>query len=346
MLLTDLSLTHFRNHVNPIFRFGQKTIVIGPNGSGKTNILEAIRMMSVFKSFRYRKDRECIEFDHEVARIVAKGTKNSDLFKLELSITPAKKQVKLNEIKRTPTELFGWLPSILFSPADIALVYGSPSVRRRFLDSLLSQVDSKYLWMIVQYHRALKQRNSLLKDILYRHGLEAQLDIWDEQLGEFGEYINQKRSDLLQTISEQITSLYHQVSAAKETITIVSKLSQPSLDRIRSHRSLDLRFGSTSIGPHLDDFVILMDNRPINAYGSRGQWRSVVISLKKLEGERILAITQKKPVYLLDDVFSEFDHRHRELIIDLFGDSQIILTAVDQDLLGSIRNRLEVISIA
>lgn len=345
MQLSELSLSHFRNYTKETFKFGQKTILIGPNGSGKTNLVEAIRFLSVFKSFRTRHDDECLEFGQEVARLVGQGQDSQDRFKLEYSLTKDKKLAKLNDIKRTTGQLIGWLPTVLFNPADLSLVSEGPAARRRFLDSILAQIDHRYLWSLVSYLRVVRHRNLILREIIHRQASTIELEPWDGQLIEFSHHLTTKRRDFLRFISERIENKYQTISARQETILITPKLSELTHESVEKSRANDLRLGFTTLGPHHDDFQITINNRPLAVFGSRGQWRSVVVALKVIEGDLVYHQTQKHPLYLLDDVFSELDQPHRQSLLSLFEPCQVIFTTADTEHPWSKINSLGIISL-
>lgn len=334
MQLKELKLVHFRNHTDRVFNFTQKTLIIGPNGSGKSNIIEAIRFLSIFKSFRTKKDSECLAFGEPVARVIGQVPANSRSSVLELVLANEDnltKIVKLNEVKRPSSELVGWLPSVLFTPSDLALVSGGPYYRRRFMDGLLIQVDQKYLWSLAQYQRVIKQRNALLKEIInHRQSIES-LTAWDWPLVEYGSYLNKKRTELSQTINEQVTDIYRTISRSTKAIQLQPKFHKPSEATLITGRANDLRFGTTTHGPHHDDFDIIYNKRSLVDYGSRGECRSVVIALKILESQIIYQKVARYPLMLLDDVFSELDQSHRDLLIRLSSTNQTIFTTADTE---------------
>lgn len=349
MKLKDLHLIHFRNHTDQLFNFGQKTLIVGPNGVGKSNIIEAIRFLSIFKSFRTQKDSECLAFGKSVARVIGQVQTNNQSQILELVLADQNnltKIVKLNNVKRPPVELVGSLPTVLFTPADMALVAGGPYHRRRFTDGLLIQIDKRYLWSLAQYQKIIKQRNALLKEIVnHRQPIES-LTVWDSPLVEYGGYLHQKRSNLVQTVNEQVTDIYRTISSSVKTIQLRPKFHQPTEATLIASRANDLRLGSTTHGPHHDDFDIIYNNRSLADYGSHGEWRSVVVALKLLEGQIIYQKIAKHPLFLFDDVFSELDQGHRGLLVNLPSANQTIFTTADTDHSWQKTAKIEIIALS
>lgn len=349
MLLKDLYLTHFRNHTDRVFNFAPKTLIVGPNGIGKSNIIEAIRFLSIFKSFRTPKDSECIEFDQLVARAVGQIQVNSQSKILELVLADQgnlTKIVKLNEVKRPPAELIGFLPTVLFTPTDTAIVAGGPHHRRRFMDGLLIQIDQQYLWSLAQYQKVIRQRNALLKEIIsHRQPIES-LTVWDLPLIEYGSYLNKKRSALVQTTNEQVTDIHRTISSVDKIIRLRPKFHQPTESTLMASRDSDLRLGSTTHGPHHDDFDIIYNKRSLANYGSHGQWRSVVVALKFLEEQVIYQKINQRPLLLFDDVFSELDQVHRDSLINLSSANQIIFTTADTEHNWQKNSQVEIIELS
>lgn len=337
MILTELTLSHFRSYSKKTFSFPPATtIVLGPNTAGKTNILEAISMCAVGKSFRAEKETDLIAWDQEVGRIssqFADSQSKSDVTKLEIVLTKGEvsgvktpvKRYLVNGIPRRQVDFMGNLLVVLFWPEDLDLVTGSPSLRRNYLNFVLVQIDREYRRCLMSYEKGIRQRNRLLIQIREGEATRNQLMFWDQLIIKNGEYINKSRSAFIQAINISAKPFGEYRLVYDESIISESRLAQYS--------DAEVAAGVTLVGPHRDDFKFFEIERNLSAFGSRGEQRLAVLWLKLAELEYSAIRTEERPLLLLDDIFSELDHEHREEIVKVVGKQQTILTTTDRHFL-------------
>jgi DNA replication and repair protein RecF len=318
MRIKSLSLRNFRNYNQREFDFGDRTLIVGENGVGKSNILEAIYLLATGKSFRADRDFEMIKYGEQFSVISAQLTDTN----LTISVTDRKK-FEVNGVPRRMQDFVGNLQAVLFSPLDMELVIGSPSIRRRYLDFVISQADGEYRRSQMSYEKGLRQRNRLLDRIREGTASRSQLFFWDRLLIKNGDYITQCRS----------VYLARQNNTNYEFIYDKSIISEP---RLEQYAAEEVAAATTLVGPHRDDFQILENGNDIATYGSRGQQRMAVLHIKMGELE-YLKNDQGLPLLLLDDIFSELDHRHREDVLNIaaqhqLAGGQVIMTSADEHL--------------
>ena len=354
MILSSLFLSHFRSYKKRTFTLHPSlTVIVGPNAIGKTNILEAIMMCAVGKSFRADREQEVISFDEELARVSAEGIFENDGEKLEILITrgmvsgqkaPMKKFL-VNGVPRRLLDFAGHVKAVRFWPQDLELVTDGPSVRRKYLDSVLVQVDREYRRNLMSYERGLRQRNKLLFLISEGKAQRNQLLFWNQLLVKAGGYITDARAHFLQYVNEhQIQSVGHKSLYDKSVIS-ESRLEQYAMEEVASHATL--------VGPHRDDFVITKSQIPItniqkskeeeifdlSKYGSRGEQRLGILWMKLAELSFIHEKTHDRPILLLDDIFSELDFKHRELVLSLIDQQQTVITSAEEDIMEIVGKR-------
>jgi DNA replication and repair protein RecF len=341
MILTRISLTSFRNYAKKAFDIHPYvTLVVGENAVGKTNIIEAISMTSTGKSFRADSDREVIRWGEELARVVARGSEET----LELVITtgevsgrkaPSKKFL-VNGVPRRAIDFVGNLHSVLFWPEDLELVTDSPSLRRRYLDRVLVQVDREYRRNLYSYERGLRQRNSLLDRIQEGTASRSQLLFWNQLLIKAGTYITESREAFLIYVNAcPLEGSSYRIDYDRSVI---------SEARLLQYADEEVAAGATLVGPHRDDIEFKIKNTtklqmeeyadtfiPLSAYGSRGEQRLGVLWLKLAELSFITEKTGNRPILLLDDIFSELDEPHKKLILDVVRKQQTVITSAEDD---------------
>lgn len=310
MTLSSLTLQQFRGYAKKSFSFSPGiTLVVGPNAAGKTNIIEAIYFLATGKSFRADADGECIQFGQTFARI--KGA--ADDITLEILLTPAKKYL-VNGVSKRMVDFIGNFRAVLFWPEYLELVTDSPSLRRKYLDGVLVQVDREYRRNLLSYERGLRQRNRLLDLINERKASRNQLLFWNQLLIKAGGYITDKREEYIDFVNTKNCHLVYDKSVISE-------------GRLEQYKDEEIAVKSTLVGPHRDDFTMTADNLDLSKFGSRGEQRLAVLWLKLAE----LAYTEKetgtRPILLLDDIFSELDESHKTLVSDLVGKQQTIITS-------------------
>lgn len=317
MKIDKLSLQSFRNYTQKEFEFGNKTLIVGENGVGKTNILEAIYLLATGKSFRADRDAELLSYGQQFSIINLQFSINNQFSNLQITITDRKK-FEVNGIPRRQMDFVGKLRAVLFAPQDMELVTGSPSHRRKYLDFVICQKDREYRRCLLSFEKGLRQRNKLLSMI--REGLanRSQLYFWDKLLIKNGDYITLKRGEYLQSLVGDYTTFYDKSIITEE--------------RLKQYEVEEVAAATTLVGPHRDDFVINFSNKDISKYGSRGEQRMAILWLK--QGE--IKFLGDDPILLLDDIFSELDHKHRELVSNLVRSypGQVIATTADEHLLS------------
>ena len=328
MILSSLGLQNFRSYTKKKFEFSpQTTLIIGPNASGKTNILEAIMFCATGKSFRADADREAIAWNQEIARV----NTEIDGTSLELVLTqgevqgqkaPLKKYL-VNGVARRMVDFVGNLRAVLFWPEHLELVTDSPSLRRRYLDSVLVQVDREYRLNLVSYERALRQRNKLLDSINEGNASRSQLLFWDQLLIRAGGYLTDVRAAFIDFVN---TTDSYRLEYDKSVI---------SQSRLDQYADEEVAAKATLVGPHRDDFIFYKDDKNLSKFGSRGEQRLAILWLKLAELSFVEDKTDDRPILLLDDIFSELDRVHRKLVTNLIGKQQTIITTTDRDIIAT-----------
>ncbi len=337
MQLITISLLHFRTYTKDHIAFSPTvTLIIGANASGKTNILEAIFMLSTGRSFRAKKESDVVKWESEVSRIKATGTNAQEEFFLELVITngtihgqktPVKKYL-VNNVPRPQRDFIGNLRSVLFSPGDLELVTDSPNMRREYFNTVLVQVDREYRRSLGSYERGLRQRNSLLDRINEGTASRSQLLFWNQLLIKTGSYITQSRKRYIETINSY--------TFANMSYQLVYDPSVMSPSRLEEYAQEEIAAKVTLVGPQRDDFQFEKKTKSkttidISRFGSRGEQRLAVLWLKLAELSFIESETNERPILLLDDIFSELDETSRQLVLDLTKKQQTIITSTEEN---------------
>jgi len=347
-VLKSISLQNFRNYSQDEFKFnGDTTVIVGPNTSGKTNLIEAIFLLATGKSFRTDKDIQMINFKQDLARVKGRINETS----LEVMITNGQlggqtsqfKKFLVNGVPKRRIDFVENFPAVLFSPEDLEIIVDSPSLRRKFLDNVLEQVDREYRLALVSYAKGLRQRNALLENTR-ETGVrnEKQFEYWDNLIIEFGEKITKKREEFIEFVNNEAKDIFD--FAAFYDKSVISK------PRLLQYKDAETASGVTLVGPHRDDFSVSMFNNTrktthdIKFYGSRGQQRLTILQLKILELLFIEKRLGQRPVLLLDDIFSELDKGHIELILEMIGLQQTIITTTHKEFIPSkVLNKMQVI---
>ncbi len=331
MKLERLTLENFRSYTKKVFHFGDSTVIVASNGAGKTNILEAIYLLSSGMSERAGVTEEMIHFGAEIGSVV--GIVESGEERVELSVvltrgvymgrrTP-KRRYLVDGVARTRAGMVGRLAAVLFRPEDMRLVEGSPSRRRSFLDETLSMAHPDYGRALSMYEASLRRRNKLLDAIRDGVAKREQLSYWDQSIIKNGNILTDYRRGLLEYLSHVKTS-FGEYMLAYDASTI-------SPVRLVQYAEAEVAVGYTLVGPHKDDFRILSEKRDLMTYGSRGEQRLGVLFLKLGTLQYIEEKLQVKPILLLDDIFSELDQVHREEVVKMTIGRQSIITSAEED---------------
>ncbi|MCR5176071.1 MAG: DNA replication/repair protein RecF [Anaerovibrio sp.] len=348
MKLKSLKLIGYRNYDNLNLDFNDCiNIFIGNNAQGKTNILESVCYASMGSSFRTNVDNELIMWDKTGGSISLKFERMGVENKIELIFERGKRrQIIHNGNKIKMKDLIGIFNVVLFSPDDLSLIKGAPSERRRFLDMEISQASPSYYNDLVKYNRILQQRNSLLKNIRENRSKKSMLDMWDSQLVEHGVRIIKKRIETIKKINMLANIMQRRISTNEENLSLsyaIKGFDEP-VDKIEENLNLwyneslhaltdeDIYRGATSVGPHRDDFYIYVNGIDLKSFGSQGQQRTGVLSMKLSELEFIRSEKGEYPVLLLDDVMSELDVGRRQQLLNFIENEKIqtIITATDR----------------
>lgn len=337
MYIKRLWLTNFRNYNEQELELCKNiNIFYGDNAQGKTNIIEAIYLSSIGKSFRTKKDNELVNIenkeDNAIIEIEFEKIDRDGKIKLDIN---DKKNIFINGIKaKKLSEILGNINIVLFSPDDINLFKGGPSKRRRALDIMISQLRPAYIYNLNLYLKAIEQRNNYLRLIKYEKKSEDLLDIWDEKLADYAEKIYEYREEFIEKIKEKIVDIHKRITKNNEIIKIDfitdCKDREEYLKKLKNDRAKDIERGYTGKGIHRDDFIVYLNEKPLSIYGSQGQHRTVLLSLKITELNIIYDEIGEYPILLLDDFMSELDNKRRESLLKNIENIQVIITCTDK----------------
>jgi DNA replication and repair protein RecF len=333
MHLKRLTLENFRNYGFLDLLFSDKnevSFIIGRNAQGKTNILEAVFLLALTKSFRTSHQEDLIKWGEEYAKV----TGEFDDQKLEVFLgnpPQPKRTLKKNNVKISTEKFIGNCQIVFFHPEDLNMLYLGPDLRRRYMDILNIQINKNYYRALKSFKRVLEQRNSLLKGINAGIGRESDLDVWDDQLALHGDFLTEERKKTVEFLNAYVQDIYSEIAGKKEEISTQYKcVSQLKKALLRS-READLRAQFTTVGPHRDDIEFTLNKRPLCAHASRGEYRSLLLALKLIELKFYKEKSGQKPLLLLDDVFSELDFERQKMLVQAIKDHQTIITATHLD---------------
>ena len=335
MWIKNIKLNNFRNYNELNINLGKNiNIFYGENAQGKTNIIESIFLCSMGKSFRTNKDKELIKIGKEKSIIEIEFQKidRDGKIKIELS---RKKNIYINNIKiKKLSELLGKVNIVIFTPDDIEIIKGSPQNRRRFLDIMISQLRPNYMHILSMYIKTIEQRNNYLKQIKELNKDENLLDIWDEKISEYASKIYTYRKEFIEKIIKKIKKIHYEITQGKEEIDIEylsnCENRKKYLELLKQRRKLDIIKGYTTKGIHRDDFIIYINGKELNTYGSQGQQRTAILSLKLSELNIIYDEIGEYPILLLDDFMSELDNLRRSNLLRNINNTQVIITCTDK----------------
>lgn len=344
MRFTELHLTNFRSYAESSVRFpdGPGCVAfVGENGAGKTNIIEALSILSLTRSCRGNDEEELVKWEQPFYRLKADVVADDGTAKkIEVvsEQTPRRRKAFfVNDIKVSASELVGLVPTVTFLPQDLLLFSGPPAERRRFLDQLLSQVSPAYMAALSQYQQVLQQRNALLKTLSQSGGDTSVLDVWDREVARFGATVTIARLELIGTFMltfsgelERLGEQWKDVTLRydrKTTARTPEALEEESFTLLRRNRDRDILLQATLSGPHREDWQVSVEGRDIPSFASRGQERTAVLALLFLQVSYLQLQRGETPVLLLDDACSELDERHQHLLLSGFPGAQVFLTA-------------------
>lgn len=346
MHITKLNLFNFRNYTQQALELGSGlNIFVGDNAQGKTNLLEAIYVLSLSKSYRTGREAELIKHGEAQTTIQARVQKMAVL-DLEVTVSnTAPKKLLVNGKTTGANSFMGRLNIVLFTPDSLQLVKGSPGDRRRFLDIQICQIDAVYRSALLKYQRVLRQRNTLLKEVGQKRSLLNQLPAWDNQLVALGSQIVVRRSQVLATLEKYAAEAHEKISREREKLAVVyqpffgthaaSALQMEAVtdifwQQLKENREEEIYRGYTLVGPQRDDIIFLINDRDLKVYGSQGQQRTAVLAYILAELELMHVETGEHPVVLLDDVLSELDQSRRSFLLSILNrKAQTIVTTTN-----------------
>ena len=341
MIISHVQLSNYRSYEACVLAPCEGVnVLLGDNGQGKTNVLEALYLCCTGRSHRTRQDRELIRWGAEYADVKVESQRRDGSHQVEI-ILPAMGRRKLKIAGQEASksgELLGHVTGVLFSPEDLRTVKDGPAERRRFVDMALSQVKPAYYYALQRYARALKQRGEVLKMASVQPGLLATLDSWDEQLAAAGAELMRRRREYIARLSAVAGETHREISDGREQLEIryapsvtMGEDARAILDNLFAAREQDLRRMTTSVGPHRDDVLLLIGGRDVRAFGSQGQQRTAALAMRLSELDVMREAMGEWPMLMLDDVMSELDpSRRRQLVSHLKG-IQTFITCTDPD---------------
>ena len=340
-LIHSIQLKNFRNYIDCSVKFDPFiNILIGQNAQGKTNLLEAIYILSMSKSFKTKVIDEMIYFDQDFAKIQGQVINNQKTLNLEIVLSKLGKKALINhnEIKKT-SDYVGYLNVVLFIPEDLMLIKGSPKLRRKLIDMELSKISPIYMYDFNKYQRLLKERNKYLKLLNEKH-LKADdyLEVLSEQMARLQVQLLKKRIEFVELLNEISTKMYDYIALHQEVLSIQYKTHYKDmsyegiLEDYRKNYQKDIAFKQTTHGIHKDDLVMCLNQQDAITYASQGQQRSIVLAIKIALLELIKKEIGEYPVLLLDDVLSELDDTRKTKLLNLIeGKVQTFLTSTNID---------------
>jgi len=335
-MIQDIRLQQFRSYGDASFEFSPAVnIIVGPNASGKTNLLEALLVIAKGSSYRVR-DQELVMHGQEWMRLDAHTSEGVRTLKLT-GLPEAAKSFELAGKTYKRLSLQHMVPTVLFEPNHLLLLHGSPEQRRSYLDDLLVQTTPNYSALLRNYRRVLAQRNALLKRA--KKPTSEELFPWNLRLGELGAQISRKRAGAADRLNERLAGIYHELS--KSTITVqlayqpqfsIETYESRLLEKLESGLAVDVLRGFTGSGPHREDFQVYFEGLPASETASRGETRTLLLALKIIELGLLEEARGSAPLLLLDDVFSELDGARRHALTEHISSYQTFITTTDADI--------------
>lgn len=343
MKINNIEIQNFRNLENLKTDFDDVNIIYGENAQGKTNLLEAVYLLTGSKSFRGVKDSQLVQFNKDFSKIKADFYSNKREQYAEILIKN-KRSVTLNGIKKSvPAMLGDEIKAVIFSPVHLSMVKDGPAERRKFIDHALFQLNSNYKNALKEYNRCLTQRNIVLKDMQQYGGLDDILYVWNINFAKTGAKIIFQRKKYIEALLPYAKEIFKGLSLGKEDLDLVLKgsfdyegldvkeIEEKLLEKLEKSKAVDILNKNTSVGAHRDDLEIYINGREARIFGSQGQQRSCVIALKLAESSLLYEKTDIMPVALLDDVMSELDEKRQDYILNHIKDLQVFITCCDKN---------------
>ena len=366
MYLSHLTLSNFRNLVELELELPPGVVVFfGPNAQGKTTLLEAVYLLALARSFRAENEREVLNFQAAAdgGQALVGGTVEKKGERVQIFVgyqstrtavaaeTPAsnsnhkgfsvRKQIRVSRVRRTAAELVGTVNAVLFSADDLQFVQGPPSHRRRFLDILISQADNHYLRGLLRYQKVVKQRNQLLRMLQDGRAEADELAYWDDELVKEGSWITWRRREVVRDLADACAEHHAHLAGPVEDLRLAYRPSVPPGDTVPAtedqfRQSLaaagqrERATANTTVGPHRDDFDLLVNDLDMGTFASRGQARTLALALRLAEATYLASVRSERPIVLLDDVLSEMDAERRRRVLEKTSEyEQTLITTTD-----------------
>ena len=335
MIIAWLSIKNFRNHRSTKLSLdAERTLVVGPNGHGKTNLLEAVALLDGSGSFRGASAETLVRAgcDRAFVRAEIRRARRTHLVEIEIAAAGRSRAQVNGQRVRSLRDLAEVVSAVVFCPADLSIAAGGPSVRRELLDNVLTSIDREYRTTRRDFERVLRQRNNLLKQAGHRPDAEAlaTLDVWDAQLAEVGEAIAHRRDALCTALVSPAQDAYCQLAGCDASLRLsyAAEWRESGLaTALAQARPDDLRRGTTAMGPHRDDMTICLDGLPARTHASQGEQRSIALALRLAQHRYTSQISGIEPIVLLDDVFSELDEGRAQRLVGCLPVAQTIVTS-------------------
>lgn len=340
MYIKSINLLNFRNYDNLELNFNNKiNIIYGDNATGKTNILESIYISCITKSYRAYKDIEYIKFNKNLTKIKAFFDKTDVEFSLTIE---NEKNILEDNIKVSKySEFIGKNLVVIFSPENMNIVIGAPQKRRKFIDIIISQISKQYIIKLQEYNKLITIKNNLLKekniDYIY-------LDILNEKISENIEYICSQRKKYLEELQKYSEDIHKKMTNKKETLKIIyesdfkNKNKKEIFDILKENINSDIYKKTSTKGINKDDILIFINEKDVSKFGSQGQKRTCLLSIKFAEAKLLKEEKNEEPIILLDDVFSELDNKRINDLLQFITDNQVFITTTNIDNINSIEN--------
>ena len=345
MNLNSVEVKGYRNlENNSIYPEDGINIIYGKNAQGKTNFIESMWMITGGRSFRGTKDIDIIRFGEQKTSISGIINSKERTNRITIDIADGKRTANLNGFNEGPApNVIGVFRATIFSPSHLSIIKDGPDIRRRMIDAAICQIKPVYTKTISGFNRTLKHRNALLREISQNHRLSDMLDVWDVKLSEYGSEVISERLKYLSKLTEAATEIYSGLSEGKEKMEIhyqspglerelktKEEIYPELLDRLKKSRDSDINTGITSTGAHRHDLRIVINGKPVKAFGSQGQQRSCALAIKLSESRVIEKMSGEKPVIFLDDVMSELDEARRKYTTECMSGFQVFITCCDR----------------
>jgi DNA replication and repair protein RecF len=333
--LKKITLQNFRNYKELVLDCGNEdgiSFIYGDNAQGKTNLLEAIYILALTKSFRTNKNHDLIKWGEDYSRI--KGVIDTKEGDIELEVfyghpPQPLKATKVNNVKVANANFIGNCNIVFFHPEDLNMLYLGPDLRRRYLDIMNIQIDRRYYSVLKKYKNILEQRNSLLKKINIGYSQKKDLEVWDDQLAESAQYLIETRVKVTEKLNQTINNYYQEIAQTNDQI---AALYQKSFENdsfkaaLKDNLEKDLGAQFTTVGPHREDIVFTLNKKQLQQHASRGEYRSIMLALKLFEISYYQEKSGETPILLLDDVLSELDEKRSKMLFNTINNGQVFVT--------------------